>query len=414
MKQMYTWTDVAVLCTTLWITVTADKIRLCFNGTEVDSAGSVTLACPDGQAISIDEALFGRNKWGACVISDGDCVDKTRIFTACENLNNCTRSFKTYSTACGGYSTVMFISYTCFQLQVNPVLTSIATSTSTSTTKKNERSPGLQIHLTAKPTETASRNNGDDMSETGLIVGCVVAAVVTVIALVIAITMVVRRLMQKSTPDDDGVDSIESKSNCPCFCNGCFHCFTTSKSVHQHKLTATDKTYSTSTASRHGSKQNSMINKKMSADKGNKLTSVGGNVESSGQGPLSEQMGLQNISLSNQVFTADTTKTSQQEREDTKMMDSSFRIKPRDVKEEVYCNQGMEDHLNEDSENRKHNYNPTEWKSNTISEKMISESGYHSGLTSTRNENVNNQPATIKVPKYDAIAIPNTQRGTTC
>lgn len=92
--------------------ILANNLKLCFSGSESDSLGNATFSCPDGQGIHISDALFGRNKWGSCVLLDGDCVEKTRIFQNCENQSTCSRQFKTYTTACG-YSTVMFLSYTC-------------------------------------------------------------------------------------------------------------------------------------------------------------------------------------------------------------------------------------------------------------------------------------------------------------
>ncbi|CAL1546809.1 unnamed protein product [Lymnaea stagnalis] len=224
---------VAMVTLFIWLTseaVNADEqIKQCFKGTDSDLPGNVNITCPDGYVINIVDALLGRNKWGTCLTPEGDCWDKTRIFQNCEGLTSCNKTFKTYSPQCG-YSTVLLLSYSCVQSMVALVAsstsTTIATTVSNITTEplstvqevlQEGKSRPVAFTVTQKPLVGGSTS--DDLRETGIIIGCVLASIVTVIALVVAIVMVIRRLLHK----DDPVAAQEAPKNPSCMDSTCIH-----------------------------------------------------------------------------------------------------------------------------------------------------------------------------------------------
>ena len=73
----------------------------------------VTLTCPPGQVVSLGEAVFGRNKYGACTFTEGDCKDKTDAFEGCEGRYNCTVHFHRPLSPNCGYATFIRVSYDC-------------------------------------------------------------------------------------------------------------------------------------------------------------------------------------------------------------------------------------------------------------------------------------------------------------
>ncbi|GFN93641.1 hypothetical protein PoB_002014700, partial [Plakobranchus ocellatus] len=86
----------------------------CFDTKEPNQQGSITISCPEDHVISVDGAVFGSNKWGACIITEDDCTEQTKIFAVCDGLVNCTRNFKTFTRTCG-YSTMLVLGYSCIK-----------------------------------------------------------------------------------------------------------------------------------------------------------------------------------------------------------------------------------------------------------------------------------------------------------
>ncbi|XP_059165433.1 uncharacterized protein LOC131948003 [Physella acuta] len=201
------------------------QVKKCFSGSMSDTAGDVTLQCPEGQAITIEEAYLGRNKWGACVITDEDCFEKTKMFQHCEGLTNCSKTFKTYSLQCG-YSTIFLLSYYCSAPTSAP-----ATSTWVSTTALANQTtqmlavdvPSTQadpLNLVLSSPTTISQttlqpwtdHSQGDSKELGIIVGCVVS--ITSAVLITAIILVLRKLLQKQKEEPQSASSSDNSSTC--------------------------------------------------------------------------------------------------------------------------------------------------------------------------------------------------------
>ena len=87
--------------------------KACPGGMEDSPPVEVTLTCPPGQVVSLGEAVFGRNKYGACTFIEGDCKDKTDAFDACEGRYNCTVHFDRPLSPNCGYATFIRVSYDC-------------------------------------------------------------------------------------------------------------------------------------------------------------------------------------------------------------------------------------------------------------------------------------------------------------
>ncbi|KAK7108381.1 uncharacterized protein [Littorina saxatilis] len=176
--------------------------KVCPGGQEGSPPVEVTLTCPAGQVVSLGEAIFGRNKYGACTITAGDCKDTTDAFEACEGRYNCTVHFDRPLSPNCGFATFIIVSYDCQKpLATPPPIVAVPTS-------PRDVDPGdatVNINVVTDTSrnnarEGTKKSNGDNI---GLIVGCVLAVIVTIILLIIAIVMVVRRLACATDPPED-------------------------------------------------------------------------------------------------------------------------------------------------------------------------------------------------------------------
>ncbi|GFR72203.1 hypothetical protein ElyMa_005700100 [Elysia marginata] len=236
-------------------------ISECFDSNEPETQGSITITCPEHSEISVDDAVFGANEWGACIITEDDCTEQTKIFEVCDGQVNCTRTFKTLTRTCG-YSSMLVLGYSCTRPFKNPATdkplvrpsdrprattdqslpnnSSSARYPASIPKRTGSRKEGAD-DLTNVPKQPGSRSTSKDKEEIGLIIGCALASVLTVVFLIIAIVMVIRRLLEKDEKDERD-NSQRSSGICGSVCIkiDCLPCFsspdTPQKNAHDLRM----------------------------------------------------------------------------------------------------------------------------------------------------------------------------------
>ncbi|KAL5009819.1 hypothetical protein ScPMuIL_012124 [Solemya velum] len=167
----------------------------------------VGLNCSSGGVINVHEAIYGRNKWGECLYTAGDCTEKFDINELCCGQTNCSFSIrKAYSLECG-YFTFFRVIYTCIKVHEltcgeaapgatqKPIdLTSpphtTAVGVATQTTSSTSDTPSTDDKPDTKATRISTTNGTpDDMP---VIIGSAVAVAVLLVA-ILAVLFILRR-----------------------------------------------------------------------------------------------------------------------------------------------------------------------------------------------------------------------------
>ncbi|XP_041352601.1 uncharacterized protein LOC121371047 [Gigantopelta aegis] len=173
-----------------------NNVKECLSGQKEDRSHKVSLSCPAGLVISVGEAFFGRNDWGACSLTLDDCTEKVNLFSTCQWKSNCTVFFSgIFIPTCAAYATVLRVYYDCVDESTIPVGEEVSTVESilhdVGGTQQKVPTKGGYLQ------DPAITSTGDD--DVALIAGCAAAVVVTTIVLIIAIVLVVRRLVGSNT-----------------------------------------------------------------------------------------------------------------------------------------------------------------------------------------------------------------------
>ncbi|XP_005105927.1 uncharacterized protein LOC101854661 isoform X2 [Aplysia californica] len=373
----------------------SEPVSFCLIDKGPDELGNVTLTCPPDETIVFDEALLGTSQWGSCLITTDDCVEKTKIFDECDGLNNCTRLFKTFSSKCERTSTVLILSYSCAPslvaiVKTTPPVSAIVTSRPTLSGVEDGGSYGSE----GDP-QPGNRDDGSDDEDIGLIIGCAVAAVVTIIMLLIAIIMVIRRLLQYySTDKPDDQSKIVICMNSVCVKMDKLPCFSPSSSS-----SGGGQGHMKTTGSESGSDTEL-----------NKLSSAGPRVA-----PVGEECNLSAADRS-RFETCPTAPPLEESRDNRHLTATSADVEAQRHLGGPAVNVNVVASGSQVSKN-----NAAESKN--CPDKMSSwrKKGINNGSSSCDSKNNNNispcgQEGNVSkfVPKYDAVAIPNTESGTGC
>lgn len=382
---------------------TANK---CFNPNVPDLEGTITISCPENFVISVEAAFFGGNEWGACVITDDDCREQTNIFHVCDGLTNCTRTFKTFTRTCG-YSSMLVLGYSCIRALKDPTEASSTTPPQSITEPLSPNYNSKSRYPASVPKQPQRQSDPKDKEEIGLIIGCALASFITVVFLIIAIVMVIRRLLEKDGKVGRN-NSPNSAGNCGsvCITMDCLPCFgnnVESPRKISHDLRMRKKTADeSSTQSDETRLRVAPIGEESIAKQGCSLSKEQDSTSSSSSLDTDEMPPTHSHHCQEDRVPATIHSETQKSLPNDIPKQDALIIKRKGKKEKFKRHSSINDLDNENTLPSSSNRNL-----------MSVDNDISSPMDNIKSSHVKNMPGSPK-PKFDAIALPNTQTLSSC